>query len=47
MEPTPFARAASGAIIEGMRLIRQGMENTPRFDPATSEALPRAHDGCG
>lgn len=37
MEPTPFALAASSALGEGLRLIRDGFNRSPRFDPATAD----------
>ncbi|QRG06231.1 LysR family transcriptional regulator [Xanthobacter dioxanivorans] len=36
MEPTAFALAAGGALSEGLRLIRQGLERAAPFEPATT-----------
>lgn len=36
MEPTAFSLAAGGALAEGLRLIRHGLERAAPFDPATA-----------
>ena len=36
MEPTAFSLAAGGALSEGLRLIREGLERAAPFDPATT-----------
>lgn len=36
MEPTAFSLAAGGALAEGLRLIRHGLERAAPFDPATT-----------
>jgi DNA-binding transcriptional LysR family regulator len=36
MEPTPYALAAGASLAEGLRLIRDGFERSPQFDPATA-----------
>lgn len=36
MEPTPFALGASENLVEGLRLIRAGLERAAPFDPAST-----------
>jgi DNA-binding transcriptional LysR family regulator len=36
MEPTPYALAAGASLAKGLRLIRDGFERPPQFNPATA-----------